>query len=170
MTTKQFTIRLFTLIFALSVFTFSSCKKKEDEPVIEPTPPPPTKTELLTGKNWRLTAFICDPPYDFFGTGTPISNVYAQFSPCDKDDILLFKTNNTYVQDEGATKCNTGDPQIIATGPWTFNSTESIITQDAGTSNSQDFNILQLDATTLKGTIIIPGSPTYTYTLTYTNQ
>ena len=90
MTTKQFTIRLFTLIFALSVFTFSSCKKKEDEPVIEPTPPPPTKTELLTGKNWRLTAFTCDPPYDFFGTGTPISNVYAQYSPCDKDDILLF--------------------------------------------------------------------------------
>jgi hypothetical protein len=58
------------------------------------------------------------------------------------------------------------------TGTWIFNSAQTVITMDAGTSNSTDFTILQLDANTLKGTqqMDFGTGVMYTLTVTYSKQ
>jgi hypothetical protein len=45
--------------------------------------------------------------------------------PCELDDIYRFNSNKTFTVEEGATKCNTTDPQIKESGPWRFNAAET---------------------------------------------
>lgn len=168
MKTKNLSIRLIAGVFALSVLTFSSCKKDKDEEVATPTPTPPTKTELLTGKNWKETALTVNPAIEV-SPGVFVTDYYAQLQPCGVDDITLFKTNGTYLADA---KVLCGTEPATTTGTWTFNTDQTKITLDAGTANSQDMTILQLDASTLKGTINVDlgTGVIYTFTVTYTKQ
>ncbi|MGB0999433.1 MAG: hypothetical protein ACPGVE_03745 [Flavobacteriales bacterium] len=39
---------------------------------------------------------------------------------CSNDDITIFRSNNTYEANEGATKCDPNDDQIISTGTWNW--------------------------------------------------
>jgi hypothetical protein len=48
-----------------------SCTKKSNSPT-----PTETKTQLLTGKNWKITAQTLNPGLDI-GTGTLITDSYA---------------------------------------------------------------------------------------------
>jgi hypothetical protein len=108
----------FSILFAATVLVaslFTSCKKDED------------RTALLVGKNWKLSALTVDPAIDFFGV--QISDLYAQFETCDKDDILTFEAGGTLTFDEGASKCDSSEPQTIA-GTWAFNTDETILTVD----------------------------------------
>ena len=170
MTTKKITLKLASAVFALSLLSFSGCKKDKnnDSSTVEPTPTPaPTKTEQLTGKNWKLTSWTSDPAIDW-GGGAFVTDVYAQLDACQKDDIFIYNTNGTYLEDYKV-QCP-GDP-ASSTGTWVFNSTQTIITTDAGTANSSDFTLLQLDGSYLKGTIVYStGSLNYTFTITYTRQ
>jgi hypothetical protein len=71
------------MLGALSVTLFSGCKKDKEEETVTPTPAPaPTKTELLTGKSWKVTALTCDPAIDWNANGVMVTNIYAQLSPC----------------------------------------------------------------------------------------
>jgi len=149
-----------TIAIACLIVGVTSCKK-------DATPTPaPTKTELLTGKNWKVTAFTSNPAIDWTGTGVMVTDIYAQMQACEKDDLFMFNTNGTTTDDEGATKCNPADPQTTS-GTWAFNSTQTIITVDG----MDDFNIETLSATTLKGNMVFnDGATNYTFTITYTKQ
>lgn len=63
---------------------------------------------------------------------------------CVKDDIYQFKTDGTYILDNGATKCYPDEPQIVDQGTWAFNVDETIINFD----NGDEWNIEQLTSTT----------------------
>jgi hypothetical protein len=102
------------LIVSLFLATFS-CKKDD----------PPSKKDLLTGKNWILTAETVSPAVNF--NGVLITDLYAQLDDCTKDDISKFNANGTYTIEEGATKCNANDPQVFDSGTWVFNSDETIL-------------------------------------------
>lgn len=133
--------RLKTALVALALVSiaFTGCKKDDDNE--------PDKTSLLTEKSWKMTAATIDPAIDWFGTGTKITNLYAQFPACVKDDLIIFKKNGTVSFDEGGSKCDTNDPQT-ENALWSFNPAETVIsiTQDGET---ESWKILELSANKL---------------------
>jgi len=150
------------LVAALGVATLGCSKKKEETPA-------PSKTDLLTDKNWITTAFTVSPGIVFPG-GATVTDIYAQRAPCDRDDFIRFEKPNVFKNDEGATKCTQTDPQTT-TGTWVFNGDQSIITVTQQGSTPQSLNINELTDTSLKFNYTQASgatpSITYTYTITY---
>lgn len=155
-------IFIYTMALALaSVLMFSSsCKKDDDDP---------SNTDKITGKNFVMTAWTIDPPVDA-GTG-PFSDLFALLPACTKDDITIFNADGTMIDDEGATKCDPGDPQTDE-GTWSFvdNETKLSITFD---NETQVMDIVELTENTLKLSYeetedYGDGEQTYTNTITFT--
>ncbi|HEV8285275.1 MAG TPA: DUF5004 domain-containing protein [Chitinophagaceae bacterium] len=97
--------QLFILfMFIICLALLSSCKKDKDKE--------PAKT--LVGK-WKQIAGTYSPAY--YGE----TDYFSSYPPCDKDDIIEFKSDNTYELNEGATKCDASDPQILITGNYSVN-------------------------------------------------
>ena len=130
--TKMKTItRSILFVSIAALLALSSCSKDDD--------PKASKTELLTAKAWKQTKIKA-------------LGVEGEPDACDKDDTYTFKTDKTFVQDEGATKCDSSDDQTTS-GTWKFNGDETIITvstEDSGITISYDETIVELSATTLK--------------------
>ena len=139
-----FKITLATLVVGLIMV---SCTKKSNSPT-SPTSPTETKTQLLTGKNWKITALTFNPGLDI-GTGTLITDFYAYSmangEACSLDNILNFNTNGNYTEYEGATLCDPQDPQLYGTGTWSFQNSETTLIRDG-----QESTIVTLNSTTLK--------------------
>lgn len=149
------------LFLSSVILTSVSCKKDEDSPQ--------TKTEILSGKNFVLTAWTINPPIAY--NGIEISDFYSFLEACEKDDITIFNANGTVTFDEGATKCDAGDPQTTS-GTWVFtdNETKLSVTDDGDT---QIFDIIELTSAKLKITYEVVedlgnGDVTYTNTITFT--
>ena len=102
------------ILIAIAMFAIASCKESEDDS----TPTAKTKTELITSGSWMVS--------DMLINGT---SFLALMEPCEKDNFMTFKTNGTYITDEGATKCDAADPQTT-TDNWSFSSDEKKITID----------------------------------------
>jgi hypothetical protein len=126
----------------LAALALGSCKKNDDN-----SPAAPSKTDLLTAKNWRITA---QKNTTTFGTQTSTTDEYAALSACERDNFAKFNTNKTVVFDEGATKCSTSDPQTES-GTWDFNSDQSKLnlTDPSLGGVVIPFDIVELSATTL---------------------
>src|SRR5829696_2995569 len=106
------------LLICCTAFIFSACKKDDKSK---------TKTELLVNGTWHLTAYTVDPPIDWDGDGTDESDVYAILEPCVKDDHTTFFADGTGELDEGASKCNQGDPQTTPI-TWDLDQSETLLT------------------------------------------
>lgn len=111
-----------SLPFLVILFIFApttSCKKKgSEEPGIQLS----AKTVLLTKSNWILTNNETK-----VGSGGTWGSNYQGIYDCKKDDLLKFNTDNTGIADEGATKCNTQDPQSVPFS-WSFSNSETKLT------------------------------------------
>jgi hypothetical protein len=120
--------------FVLVSFFFASCDKDDNT-----TTTPKTKTELLTQSNWKFKSA-------FVGTTDYSSGLQA----CQKDNILTFSANGNGNLDEGAAKCNMGDPQ---NNPFTWNfqtsETELFISTILFTGGSKTFTLVSLTETEL---------------------
>lgn len=162
--------KLITASLLVGTVIFTNCKKDEKDP--EPTPAPApalTNTQKLTGKNFKLTASTVDPAYNN-GT-TLVTNWYNQLEACVKDDLLNFNANGTFTSDEGASKCDSDDPQTTS-GTWLWSTDEKILTvKVSGQTTGTSLNVVQNDGTTLKVTYEYEEDNTkYTFTDTYTKQ
>lgn len=117
---------------ALAIFALSlgACSKNGDKK---------TTLVLLTQSSWKYQIAGLDS--DFNGT---VDLEDPDLKDCDKDDITTFKTDNTGIFDEGATKCDPDDPQTKAFS-WQFSNGENEI-QYLGIL----FKILSIDDNTLK--------------------
>jgi hypothetical protein len=142
-------------IVTLFAIAFSSCKKNSSK----------SKAELLTQAGWKEVKFESKTNNGAWVdvTGNPPT--------CDKDNISLFKTNNTFEYNEGATKCSATDPQIIATGVWAFGANEATISITFTGSNIPDVAAVdQLDESTLVITTTdVSGANTYYDRTTYSH-
>ena len=129
---KQFSF-LFAGLFTV-LFIFSSCKKDDT-----PAPAPKTKTELISQGTWKFSAATVG--------GIDVS---AFLQTCQKDNTLLFVAAGTGTEDEGATKCNAGDPQTNSF-TWNFASSETIlhVSTILFTGGSSDFTLVSLTETQL---------------------
>ncbi|MGE0636485.1 MAG: DUF5004 domain-containing protein [Bacteroidia bacterium] len=119
-------------ILALTVL-LSSCTKEK------------SKSELILG-DWQINALTVDPPQVV--NNVVITDLYAQMEDCDKDNTLSFYKNQTYKADEGATNCDSLDPQNIS-GNWMFlnNETELRLIYQ---SDTIVYNVIDLDEEFLK--------------------
>jgi hypothetical protein len=97
-----------------------------------------SKTQYLTQKAWKQIKWE--------ESGMDLTS-YIQ--PCEKDNTTTFSTNGTAVEDEGATKCNSTDPQTT-NHTWAFQNNESQILWDGevATINTLDANTLKVTLTT----------------------
>jgi hypothetical protein len=124
---------LFRLMAAASLLLFglTSCDKKDA--------PPKSKTVLLTQTSWK---------YKSVTIGGSDASSYIQ--ACQKDNILVFAAAGTGNVNEGASKCNAGDPDTIPF-TWIFNSGETILelSEELYTNGSTTMTILSLTDTEL---------------------
>jgi hypothetical protein len=133
---------------------------------------PTTPSDLILG-NWGITADTWSPAYDVYGTGQAITDAYALYEACEKDNIYIFKESNIGELNEGAAKCDAADPQTI---PFTYllktNNTQlNISITEQGFTIGVDFDIVQLDATTMKlKTTTVENGVTYTNTQTFVHK
>ncbi|MBO6517082.1 MAG: hypothetical protein JJ975_11080 [Bacteroidia bacterium] len=103
----------------------------------EPTPEPKAKTnmELITEGSWRVEDGTISPSIDIDIQGNTITvNNYwdllaiqggGQVMDCDKDNIMILKSDSSVVLDEGPTKCDANDPQTQDGGKWHFMDNET---------------------------------------------
>lgn len=120
------------LLLLVSMLLLNACKKETVK----------TKKELLTQKTWVIQKFE-----EKAGTANWVDD-FPNFDACSKDDQYVFRANNTYEFNEGATKCAPTDPQIFDTGAWAFLDNETKLR-----IGSEDFNIEKLDNTSLVLTV-----------------
>lgn len=116
---------------------------------------PTTPTDLLLGKNWRITAYSSTPT----ASGqVAVTDVYARLSACERDDFIRFSAGNTLVVDQGPLKC---DPSASQTrlSSWSFNDDQTRITGLPTSYPLNQSDIVELSATTLR--IRLHPSPYY---------
>jgi hypothetical protein len=102
-----------TLLASALLLGFSSCT--ED----------PTTTEMLTDGRWQLKTLTINP--GVIVSGVVITDYYNQMHEYDKDNILEFKADGTFITDEGATKEFPSDPQTKQ-GNWLLSANEDMLT------------------------------------------
>lgn len=127
------------LLLISGITTALSCKKDKDD-----SSTTKTKTELLTAGNWKYTACIISPAYDYYGDGNPVTDIFTILKPCEKDDFETFKTNGIWEYNEGPTMCDPSYPQVFSE-PWSFTNNETKLW-----IGSVEHSILELATTTLK--------------------
>lgn len=156
---------LLLLAVAASV-SLASCGNDDDDVVAK------SKTELLTSSGWKATSLTINPAFDFDGDGVKETDLLAGEAACNTDDITVYKTDKTYTDEEGASKCDPSDPQVYGNGTWTFNGDESVLsTTPAGTGvSTTNYTITELSESTMKLTTTFKDSTvTYTVNGTFTH-
>jgi len=123
------------LAIVLGAVVLSTGCKKEETTVDPPPPAQKTKKELLSASLWKMTGFTISAP----SSGT--EDYFATMKDCQKDDTWSYKTDGSYVRDEGPTKCYPSDPQSEQ-GSWSISGDEKKITIDG-----DEANIVTLTAT-----------------------
>lgn len=121
------TLAMFAIAASLSL---TSCDKDDDEE------PAPTRSELLVAKQWKMTVLNVEPALDIDGNGTQENNLIPYVGACTLDDFWAFQSSGNYTSEEGASKCDPNDPQIIESGQWLWNSDQSRLVMNA---NSETF-------------------------------
>ncbi|NVO20480.1 MAG: lipocalin family protein [Bacteroidetes bacterium] len=152
--------KLLLFLPILSLLLVGACKKDSQ----------PTKMEMLTAKNWKISVYTVDPSLPVTDGGGNIigytSDMLAQMEDCSKDDLTKFNTDGVMINDEGATKCDPASPQTT-TGTWLFNTDQTILTVNSG-NNPVSYDILELSSSTLKmKTVENLFGTNYTLTLTF---
>lgn len=84
------------LVVAIAIL---SCKK--DNTVAK------SPAEYLVAHKWTLVSATLNPAYDWFDTGTKITNITAHVGNCIKDDLMVFNKDSSYFVLTGAVKCGT---------------------------------------------------------------
>lgn len=139
------TIKNISIALSLVLVTLFSCKKSEV--VVSPK----TKTEFLAGtssKSWKNTKAIAA------NGGLTIDLVNSQ-PTCVVDNILTFSTTKTYEIREGATKCNTADPDLVLKANWGFNADETKFTVDKISFQGRQFDNVSFDIVELNDIIFV---------------
>lgn len=125
-------------LLATTIIILIGCTKESEKPIEK------SKTDLLTQEKWYYKAATVNPAFDWFNTGTKITDIYAQpQATCVIDNILTFYKDGRFEEDNGVIKCIASVPQIQKDF-WYFTNQEKDIVIEGSQAN-----IVQLDATTL---------------------
>jgi len=122
-------LRILRILPVIALIIFSGCKK--DDPL--------TPVQLLSGtnsngKSWQLIDQTLD------GTSTAVGT-------CNADDITTFFPSLDYTFEEGASKCDSGDPQTLS-GTWVLDQNDTHLLITIGT-DVIDYEVVSLTESTL---------------------
>lgn len=93
------------------------CDKNDDDDA------PVTAAQIITSASWNIDTIAFDMNKD--GTiDAPVTG--GGLGPCELDNTLTFNSDSTGVFDEGASKCDTADPQSI-NFTWQLKGNDSIL-------------------------------------------
>lgn len=109
-----------------------SCKKEKEEKNL-------TKKELLSNK-WKVSDVLDK-------NGNSIINVPFPQITCLKDNSFTLRTDDSYTIDEGAVVC---DPSTAGSGEWELIDSETKIKFTSSTEDPLIFNLIEVNASTLK--------------------
>lgn len=113
-----------------------SCKKTEDAQ--------PTKTDFLTAKSWKTTAFTTAPPI-IVGNNS-ITDVFNQMlGNCDKSTVYKFEKSGTWA-------ITTPNNCFSASGTWKFANNETTLVFIYANGNTYNWAIKTLTASTFQYT------------------
>ncbi|MCK7553563.1 hypothetical protein MKQ70_00505 [Chitinophaga sedimenti] len=112
---------------------FCACKKEKDDPK--------TNEEKLLG-SWTYVSITADRPVIWNDGDTPTKDGLAHLPTCVKDDYIVLKANNVSEQNEGATKCDPDDDQVI-TSDWSLDGTKLII-------DGEEYKLITVNGSTFK--------------------
>jgi len=150
-------------LLALAAVSLSACKKDSDTT--------PSRTDLLTTPKWRMTAetetlTISQPGGS---PGPTVLDRHAGKTACERDNFHKFNVNNSWVIDEGPSKCLPSDPQT-GTSTWAFNSdqTKLLIPSPSMPSVLSEVDILELTPSTLRLRVDLDGTGTDLIETTFT--
>ncbi|TPG67316.1 lipocalin family protein [Hymenobacter nivis] len=130
------------LLLLLVAASLGACKKNDDTA-------PRSNTDLLTARNWRLSAGTTTIAIN---NGPPkTTDDYASAVACERDDFLKFNADQSLVSDGGPLLCNPSNPRT-QTGSWNFenNETKLTITDPSIPGPGQTFDVVALSASTLR--------------------
>lgn len=106
--------------------------------------------------------YITQSTWKFSGATVGGVDASAFVQACQKDNILTFAAAGTGTLDEGATKCNAGDPQTTAF-TWSFQASETqlFVSATLFTGGNSTFTLVSLSATqlVLSQVITLGGTP-----------
>jgi len=126
-----------------SFFLASSCQKNS-------TDKEPTKTELITKTSWKFSKAEANG-----------MDANSYIDDCFKDNTAIFASDGSGTLDEGATKCDSSDPQSSPFS-WEFLNNETTLSVSGGlfAGQSGDFTIVSLTDSTmvLSGTMPITSN------------
>lgn len=137
-----------------------ACKKEEKSTM-----------ELLTQHSWIMVAATVDPGIPVYNDEEIIigytNDKFSQLEDCFMDNTITYFSDGTVKYDEGESKCEPDDPQTKIIN-WTFNSGETIITEDNGQGKTVSYNLQTLDESKLIFTYSEEfESINYNYTITW---
>ena len=133
----------YILLFAFfSTSILISCQKDKDE-----EPATPTKKELLSNK-WKVVDVKN-------AGGTSVIDAPFPQIVCLKDNIFTLKADDTYTIDEGAVVC---EPSTAQSGTWSLTSNDTKIQFTPATGDPLTFDLIDVNATTLKIAYAITGT------------
>lgn len=101
-----------------------------------------SRTTLITEASWKFDSAGVDQNKDGI-----IDVLDTTLLSCQKDNTYTFNKDSTGVMDEGATKCNSTDPQTTSF-TWSFIGTgQSVIKSDANPLLANGINIFSMTST-----------------------
>lgn len=148
-------LKQFVVVAILAAVAFS-CSDDDSESI--------SVSAALTGasKGWIVTAATISPA--FLG----VSDLYAQYDACDKDDATFFTSDGKY-KIENTVKCDASEGAILETGTWTLTSDNKVLKMTDSSSDSEEFNVAEATTSTLKvNQVVESGGVKYTISLTMT--
>ena len=103
----------------------------------KPDPTPIKFNSDLLAKTWKLT-----------GSTVNGGDAFSALENCFTDDLFIYTKDRKYTHDEGATKCDSSDPQVAETASWSLQ--QNLLTYVYPDNSSETYVVNQLTATTLK--------------------
>ncbi len=124
-----------TMLSILAVLSFLSCKKEENTPEH-------TLKEKLGKVEWQLYGVFLQTLPDPLIAEITESTRYE----CEKDDLIKFRADGSFVVEDGANSCNGGGKSVFSSlnnGGWATSEADSSITIYMG-FNTQTFKIKEI--------------------------
>lgn len=117
----------------LAILSVTACTKKNE------TDTSKTKSEWIVAAPWK------------YSKATVLGiDASSYFAACQKDNVATLRADNTGTLDEGATKCNSSDPQSVSfTWAFTNNETTLQVSTVLFSGGSNEFTVESISSTTL---------------------
>lgn len=94
----------------------------------------PTFTNMLAAGKWKLV-----------GLNSNGTDIYNNLPACKKDNLISFKANGEYTEEEGATKCNTSASETLVNSTWYIFAYERELTANKTTYNIREFSETRIE-------------------------